>query len=45
METWGVVFLGAIAVTTAVQAAFLIALAVAGLRLARRIDALLTSLC
>ncbi len=40
METWGVVFLGAIAVTTAVQAAFLIALAVAGLRLARRIDTL-----
>jgi hypothetical protein len=40
METWGVVFLGAIAVATVVQAAFLTALAVAGLRLARRLDAL-----
>jgi hypothetical protein len=40
METWGVVFLGAIAAATVVQAAFLIALAVAGLRLARRLDAL-----
>jgi hypothetical protein len=40
METWGVVFLGAIAVATVVQAAFLVALAVAGLRLTRRLDAL-----
>lgn len=40
METWGVVFLGAIAVSSVVQAALLVALAVAGLRLARRLDAL-----
>ena len=40
METWGVVFLGAIAVATVVQAAFLVALVMAGLRLARRLDAL-----
>jgi hypothetical protein len=40
METWGVVFLGAIAVSSVVQAAFLVALALAGLRLARRLDAL-----
>jgi hypothetical protein len=40
METWGVVFLGAIAISSVVQAAFLVALALAGLRLARRLDAL-----
>jgi len=40
METWGVVFLGAIAVSSVVQAAFLVALALAGLRLTRRLDAL-----
>ena len=40
METWGVVFLGAIAAAMVVQAAFLIALSVAGIRLARRLDAL-----
>jgi hypothetical protein len=40
METWGVVFLGAIAVSSVVQSAFLVALALAGLRLARRLDAL-----
>jgi hypothetical protein len=40
METWGVVFLGAIAAALVVQAAFLIALSVAGIRLARRLDAL-----
>ena len=44
METWGVVFLGAIAVSSVVQAAFLVALAIAGLRLARRLDALQTQL-
>ena len=40
METWGVVFLGVIALSSVVQAAFLVALALAGLRLARRFDAL-----
>lgn len=40
METWGVVFLGAIAAAMVVQAAFLIALSVAGIRLAHRLDVL-----
>jgi hypothetical protein len=40
METWGVVFLGIIALASVVQAGFLIALAVYGRRLARRVDAL-----
>jgi hypothetical protein len=40
METWAVVFLGVIALALVVQAGFLVALALAGLRLARRLDAL-----
>jgi hypothetical protein len=40
METWGTFFLGVIALTSVVQAGFLIGLAVVGLRLGRRIDAL-----
>ena len=40
METWGVVFLGVIALALVVQAGFMVALALAGLRLARRLDAL-----
>jgi len=40
METWGVVFLGAIALASLVQAGFIVALVVAGLKLGRRIDAL-----
>jgi hypothetical protein len=40
METWGVVFLGVIALALLVQAGFMVALALAGLRLARRLDAL-----
>jgi hypothetical protein len=40
METWGVVFLGIIALTSVVQAAFLIGLARAGRRLGQRVDAL-----
>jgi hypothetical protein len=40
METWGVVFLGVIALALAVQAGFMVALALAGLRLTRRLDAL-----
>ncbi len=42
METWGVVFLGVIALASVVQGAFLVALMVAGRRLSRRIDALQT---
>jgi len=42
METWGVVFLGVIAVAGAVQAGFLVAMALALIRLARRIDSLQT---
>lgn len=40
MESWGVFFLGVIAVTSVVQAGFLVGLVVFGLRLARRLDAL-----
>lgn len=40
METWGVVFLGIIALASLVQGAFLIGLMLAGRRLAQRIDAL-----
>ena len=40
METWGVVFLGIIALTSVVQAAFLIGLARAGQRLGQRLEAL-----
>ena len=40
METWVVVFLGVIALSSIVQAGFLIALMVGGRRFARRLDAL-----
>ena len=40
METWAVVFLGVIAVSTAVQAGFLFGLAVLGRRLGKRLDGL-----
>lgn len=40
METWGVVFLGIIALAALVQATFLILLAASGRRLAQRLDAL-----
>jgi hypothetical protein len=40
METWGVVFLGIIALSSIVQAAFLIGLARAGQRLGQRLEAL-----
>jgi len=40
MESWGVVFLGLIALASLVQAGFLIGLALAGMRLARRVDEL-----
>ena len=40
METWGVVFLGVIALSSLVQAGFVIGLTVGGRRLARRLDAL-----
>jgi hypothetical protein len=40
METWGVVFLGIIAVSSAIQGLFLVALLVFGRKLAQRIDAL-----
>jgi hypothetical protein len=39
MESWGVVFLGVIALAAVVQAGFLIGLVVYGRRLARRVDA------
>ncbi len=39
METWGVVFLGVIALGSLVQGAFLVALIVFGRRLSQRIDA------
>jgi len=42
METWGVVFLGIIALSSAIQGLFLVALLVFGRRLAQRIDALQT---
>ena len=40
METWVVVFLGVIAVSSVVQAGFLIGLMIGGRRVARRVDAL-----
>lgn len=40
METWGVVFLGVIALSSVVQAGFLIGLMIGGRRVARRVDAL-----
>ena len=40
MESWGVLFLGVIALASVVQAGFLIGLVVYGRRLAHRIDAL-----
>ncbi len=42
MDTWGVFFLGVIALASTVQGAFLIALMLFGRRLAQRIDALQT---
>jgi hypothetical protein len=44
MESWGVVFLGVIALGSLVQAGFLIGLALAGWRLAHRVDELSTRL-
>lgn len=38
METWGLVFLGVIAVALAVQAAFMVTMSLAIVRLAQRID-------
>jgi len=40
METWGVFFLGVIALCSMIQAAFLIAMARQGMRLSRRLDEL-----
>jgi hypothetical protein len=40
MESWGVLFLGVIALASVVQAGFLIGLVVYGRRLARRVEAL-----
>jgi hypothetical protein len=40
MESWGVLFLGIIALASVVQAGFLIGLVVYGRRLAQRVDAL-----
>jgi hypothetical protein len=40
METWGVVFLGVIAVAMAVQAAFIVTMSLAIIRLAQRVDSL-----
>jgi hypothetical protein len=40
MGTWGVLFLGVIALSSVVQAGFLIGLALGGRRLGRRLDAL-----
>ncbi len=40
MESWGVFFLGVIALASVVQAGFLIGLALSGRRLARRVDEL-----
>ena len=40
MESWGIFFLGVIALASVVQAGFLIGLVVFGRRLARRVDAL-----
>jgi len=44
MESWGVVFLGVIALSAIVQIAFLVALLVFGRKLARRLDVLQTRL-
>jgi hypothetical protein len=44
MESWGVFFLGVIALASVVQAGFVIGLAVLGRRLGRRVDALQTRL-
>ena len=43
METWGVGFLGVIAVAMLVQAAFMVGLALGGLRLFRRVEELQTT--
>ena len=40
MDSWGVVFLGVIALSSVVQAVFLLGLAVEGKKLARRLDEL-----
>jgi hypothetical protein len=40
METWGVVFLGVIAFAMAVQAAFMVTMSLAVIRLAQRVDSL-----
>jgi hypothetical protein len=40
METWGIFFLGVVALASVVQAGFLIGLVVYGRRLAQRVDAL-----
>jgi hypothetical protein len=44
MESWGIFFLGVIALASLVQAGFLIGLAILGRRLGRRVDALQTRL-
>jgi hypothetical protein len=44
MESWGIFFLGVIALASVVQAGFLIGLAVFGRRVARRVDELQTKL-
>ncbi len=44
MESWGVFFLGVIALASVVQAGFIIGLVVFGRRLGRRVDALQTRL-
>ncbi len=44
MESWGVFFLGVIALASVVQAGFLIGLVIFGRRLAQRLDALQTRL-
>ena len=44
MESWGVVFLGVIALSAIVQIVFLVALLVFGRKLARRLDVLQTRL-
>ena len=40
MESWGVVFLGVIALASLVQAGFMVGLALAGMRLSRRVEEL-----
>ena len=44
MEFWGIAFLGVIALSSVVQAAFLIGLAIHGRRLSRRLDKLANSI-